>query len=163
MPICKLSFAKSRSVADPACGTGAPEVPRNEACREVRRSASGPEGRGMRVTQQIGVLRQPRRNLIIDLPMPVKRNFSLFSTSCLYFKRDCYNSTILSFRASPTIVGETRNPGKWRHIQLFWISRQLRREMTNHDIDTNRHGTWAVMEKIIRALKNIELFLFFLI
>ena len=44
MSICKLSFAKSRSVTDPACGTGASEIPRNEAYIEVRRSASGPEG-----------------------------------------------------------------------------------------------------------------------
>jgi hypothetical protein len=44
MPICKLSFAKSRSVVDPARGTGASEIPRNEAHIEVRRSASGPEG-----------------------------------------------------------------------------------------------------------------------
>jgi hypothetical protein len=61
MSRCKLSFAKSRSVADPACGTGASEtgdppegwgvqalrgqIPRNEAyIIEVRRSASGPEG-----------------------------------------------------------------------------------------------------------------------
>ena len=29
----------------------ASEIPRNEAYIEVRRSASGPEGRGMRVTQ----------------------------------------------------------------------------------------------------------------
>jgi hypothetical protein len=48
------------------------EIPRNEAYIEVRRSASGPEGRGMRVTQpfglaqgrelverQMGVFRQP--------------------------------------------------------------------------------------------------------
>jgi hypothetical protein len=44
MSICKLSFAKSRSVVDPARGTGASEIPRNEAYKEVRRSASGPEG-----------------------------------------------------------------------------------------------------------------------
>jgi hypothetical protein len=37
----------------------ASEIPRNEAYREVRRSASDPEGRGMRVTQQMGVFRQP--------------------------------------------------------------------------------------------------------
>jgi hypothetical protein len=68
MSICKLSFAKSRSVVDPACGTGASEtgdppagwgvqaergqIPRNEAYIEVRRNASGPEGRGMRVTRR---------------------------------------------------------------------------------------------------------------
>ena len=44
MSICKLSFAKSRSVVDPARGTGASELPRNEAYIEVRRNASGPEG-----------------------------------------------------------------------------------------------------------------------
>ena len=37
----------------------ASEIPRNEAYIEVRRSASGPEGRGRRVTQQMGVFRQP--------------------------------------------------------------------------------------------------------
>jgi hypothetical protein len=36
MSICKLSFAKSRSAEDPACGTGASEIPRNEAYIEVR-------------------------------------------------------------------------------------------------------------------------------
>jgi hypothetical protein len=41
MSSCKLSFAKSRSVVDPACGTGAPEIPRNEAYTEVRRSDEG--------------------------------------------------------------------------------------------------------------------------
>jgi hypothetical protein len=51
MSICKLSFAKSCSGVDPARGTGASEIPRNEAYKEVRRSASGPEGQGMRVTQ----------------------------------------------------------------------------------------------------------------
>jgi hypothetical protein len=56
MSICKLSFAKSRSDVDPACGTGASEtadspegwgaqakhgqIPRNEAYREVRRNDS---------------------------------------------------------------------------------------------------------------------------
>jgi hypothetical protein len=30
------------------------EIPRNEAYIEVRRSASGPEGRGVRVTQPFG-------------------------------------------------------------------------------------------------------------
>ena len=59
MSRCKLSFAKSRSVTDPARGAGAPEILRNEAYIEVRRSASGPEGRGMRVTQQMGAFRQP--------------------------------------------------------------------------------------------------------
>ena len=44
MAICKLSLAKSRSVVDPARGTGASELPRNEAYIEVRRNASGPEG-----------------------------------------------------------------------------------------------------------------------
>jgi hypothetical protein len=60
MSICKLSFAKSRSVVDPACGTGASEtgdppagwgvqaecgqIPKNEAYIEVRRNAAGPEG-----------------------------------------------------------------------------------------------------------------------
>ena len=44
MAICKLSFAKSRSVEDPDRGTGASEVLRNEAYIKVRRSASGPEG-----------------------------------------------------------------------------------------------------------------------
>ncbi len=34
MSRCKLSFAKSRSVVDPARGTGAPEIPRNEAYRK---------------------------------------------------------------------------------------------------------------------------------
>jgi hypothetical protein len=43
MSICKLSFAKSRSAEDPACGTGAPEIPRKEAYIEVR---SNDEGRG---------------------------------------------------------------------------------------------------------------------
>jgi hypothetical protein len=43
MSICKLSFAKSRSIVDPARGTGASEIPRNEAYIEVRPSASGPE------------------------------------------------------------------------------------------------------------------------
>jgi hypothetical protein len=54
MSICKLSFAKSRSVVDPACGTEASktgdppagwgvqakpgQIPRNEAHRQVRRS-----------------------------------------------------------------------------------------------------------------------------
>jgi hypothetical protein len=33
--------------------------------------------------------------------------------------------------------------------------------MTNYDTDTNGHGTEAVMEKIVGALKNIELFLAF--
>jgi len=37
----------------------ASEIPRDEAYIEVRRSASGPEGRGMRVTQQMSVFRQP--------------------------------------------------------------------------------------------------------
>jgi hypothetical protein len=41
MSICKLSFAKSRSVVDPARGTGASEIPRNEAYIEVRRSDQG--------------------------------------------------------------------------------------------------------------------------
>jgi hypothetical protein len=53
-------------------GCKASEILRNAAYREVRRSASGPEGRGMRVTQpfdfaqgrelverQMGVFRQP--------------------------------------------------------------------------------------------------------
>jgi len=66
MSICKLSTAKSRSVTDPARGTGASEIARNEAYRKVRRSASGPEGhapegRGMRITQQMGVFRQHLR------------------------------------------------------------------------------------------------------
>jgi hypothetical protein len=76
MSTSKLSFAKSRSVIDPARGTGASEtgdppagwgvqakrrqIPRNEAYIEARRSASGPEGRGMRVTQQMDVFRQTR-------------------------------------------------------------------------------------------------------
>jgi hypothetical protein len=38
MSICKLSFAKSRSVADPARGTGAPEILRYEVYIEVRRN-----------------------------------------------------------------------------------------------------------------------------
>jgi hypothetical protein len=38
MSICKLSFAKSRSVVDPARGTGASEIPRNEAYTEVHRN-----------------------------------------------------------------------------------------------------------------------------
>jgi hypothetical protein len=55
------------------------EIPRNEAYQEVRRSASGPEGRGMRVTQpfdpaqglepaelQMGVFRHPQ-----DRPGPI--------------------------------------------------------------------------------------------
>jgi hypothetical protein len=37
----------------------ASEISRDEAYIEVRRSASGPEGRGMRVTQQMGVFPQP--------------------------------------------------------------------------------------------------------
>ena len=41
MSKCKLSFAKSRSVVDPARGTGAPEIPRNEAYIEVRCSDEG--------------------------------------------------------------------------------------------------------------------------
>jgi hypothetical protein len=41
MAICKLSFAKSRSVVDPARGTGASDIPRNEAYIEVRRSDEG--------------------------------------------------------------------------------------------------------------------------
>jgi hypothetical protein len=41
MSRCKLSFAKSRFVVDPARGTGAPEIPRNEAYIEVRRSDEG--------------------------------------------------------------------------------------------------------------------------
>jgi hypothetical protein len=63
MSICKLSFAKSRSVVDPARGTGASELPRNEAYIEVRRNASGPEGRGRRVTQQMGIFRQALRRV----------------------------------------------------------------------------------------------------
>jgi precorrin-6B methylase 2 len=38
MSICKLSLAKSRSLVDPGCGTGASEILRNEAYVEVRRS-----------------------------------------------------------------------------------------------------------------------------
>jgi hypothetical protein len=37
MSICKLSFAKSRSAVDPARGTGASEILRNDAHIEVRR------------------------------------------------------------------------------------------------------------------------------
>ena len=68
MSICKLSFAKSRSVADPARGTEASEIPRNEAYVEVRRNASGPEGQGMRVTQQVDVFRQPPTQPFLLLP-----------------------------------------------------------------------------------------------
>jgi hypothetical protein len=70
MSICKLSFAKSRSVVDPARGTGASEIPRNEAYIEVRRSASDPEGRGMRVTQPFG-LAQGRE--LVERQMGVSR------------------------------------------------------------------------------------------
>jgi len=41
MSICKLSFAKSRFVTDPARGTGASDIRRNEAYREVRRRDEG--------------------------------------------------------------------------------------------------------------------------
>jgi hypothetical protein len=41
MSIRKLSFAKSRSVVDPARGTEASEILRNEAYREIRRSDEG--------------------------------------------------------------------------------------------------------------------------
>jgi hypothetical protein len=48
MSRCKLSFAKSRFVVDPARGTGAAEIPRNEAYSE-------------HVEQQMGVFRQPQK------------------------------------------------------------------------------------------------------
>jgi hypothetical protein len=60
-------------------GCKASEILRNAAYREVRRSASGPEGRGMRVTQpfdfaqgrelverQMGVFRQPLFSLYLE-------------------------------------------------------------------------------------------------
>jgi hypothetical protein len=41
MSICKLSLAKSRSVVNSPCGTGASEILRNEAYPEVRRNDEG--------------------------------------------------------------------------------------------------------------------------
>ena len=67
------------------------EIPKNEAYVKVRRSASGPEGRGMRVTRpfgftqghefaewQMGVFRQPRYQLMRTL-MPFSNRYDLIS------------------------------------------------------------------------------------
>jgi hypothetical protein len=48
------------------------EIPRNEAYREVRRSDLRSEnltGRGMRVTQQMGVFRQPQQLIALLLSL----------------------------------------------------------------------------------------------
>jgi hypothetical protein len=44
MSRCKLSFAKSLFVVDPARGTGAPEIPRNHRQRAV---SASPKSRGI--------------------------------------------------------------------------------------------------------------------
>jgi hypothetical protein len=54
------------------------EIPRNEAYIKVRRSASRPEGRGMRVTQQMGVFRQPLSQREISLTLAGCTRGSLF-------------------------------------------------------------------------------------
>jgi hypothetical protein len=76
-----MSIWKASETGDPPAGWGVQakrgQIPRNEAYKEVRRSASGPEGRGMRITQpfdfaqgrelaerQMGVLRQPQKLLL---------------------------------------------------------------------------------------------------
>jgi hypothetical protein len=59
-----MSICKASETGDPPAGWGVQakrgQIPRNEAYIEVRRNASGPEGRGMRVTKQMGVFRQPQ-------------------------------------------------------------------------------------------------------
>ena len=66
---------KASETGDPPAGWGVQakrgQIPRNEAYIEVRRSASGPEGRGMRVTQQMDVFRQPLSYLIFPSPRKI--------------------------------------------------------------------------------------------
>jgi hypothetical protein len=70
-----------------------------------------------------------------------------------------FNNAVIP--GEPEDFGRDPESREVAEIKLSWIPRQFWRGMTNYDKDTTGHETEAIMEKIIGAPKNIELFLVF--